>query len=77
MGSLCCRIHASPVEAVSLMMSEAKRGYLRCRIHVSPVEAVSLMISESEATQISLIIFEPTRALCDVESIPQPWKQFG
>jgi len=40
------------------------RGCLCFRIHVSPLEAVSLMISESIA------------ALCSVESIRHPWKQF-
>jgi len=40
-------------------------GCLHCRIHASPVEAVSL------------IIFESTRALCAVESMHHPSKQFG
>jgi len=40
------------------------RGWLRCRIHVSPVEAVSLMIYESLG------------AVCGVESMRHPSKQF-
>jgi hypothetical protein len=134
-GCLRCRIHMSPVEAVSLMISVAigvvcsvesmrhpwkhfrwwflsrqwlsirwwflspqelyalsnpqvnrgssfvddfcgYRGCLLCRIHASPVEALLLMIFESTMTQYSVMIFEPTRAICAVESTSQPWKQF-
>jgi hypothetical protein len=122
-GCLRCRIHVSPVEAVSLRISEGTwdfcvvesmrhlwkqfrwwflspqglfalsnpyvtcrssfvddlcgyRGCLLCRIHASLVEALSLMIFESTMTQYSVMIFEPTRAICAVESTSQPWKQF-
>jgi len=53
------------------------RGFLRCRIHASPVEAVSLRISKSTATRFLLIIYESTRAICAVESMRHPWKQFS
>jgi hypothetical protein len=47
-------------------------GCRRRRIYVSPVEAVLLMISESAATEFSVVIFEPTRAVGAVESSRQP-----
>ena len=37
---------------------------MHCRIHASPVEAVSLQISEAAG------------AMCAVESMRHPWKQF-
>ena len=52
------------------------RGFLCCRILVSPLEVLSLMISESTATQFSLMISNSTVALCAVESVLYPWKQF-
>jgi hypothetical protein len=51
-------------------------GCLLCLIHASPVEAVSLMISYSPATEFLLMISKPTWALCAVESMCYPWKQF-
>jgi len=52
------------------------RGCLRCRIHASPVEAVLLMISESGVNQFSMMIFESAGAVCAVESMRHPMKQF-
>ena len=52
------------------------RGCLCRRIFASHVEAVSLMISETTATHFSLMISEPTWALCAVEFMRHPWKQF-
>ena len=41
------------------------------------MEAVSLRISKSTATRFLLIIYESTRAICAVESMRHPWKQFS
>jgi hypothetical protein len=49
---------------------------MRYQIHFSTMEAVSLMFSGSAVTQFSVMIFDATRAVCDVESISHPWKQF-
>jgi hypothetical protein len=46
MGYLRYRIHASPVEAVSLLIFELLEAVLRSPIRVSPVEGVSFVISK-------------------------------
>jgi len=61
---LCCWIHASPVEAVSLIISKSHTGCLRCTIHASPIEAVSLVIPKS------------LEAVWAVEYMRHPWKHF-
>jgi hypothetical protein len=40
------------------------------------MEAVSFTISDSATTQFLLMISKPTWALCAVESMRHPWKQF-
>jgi hypothetical protein len=40
------------------------------------VEAVLLMISESGVNQFSMMIFESAGAVCAVESMRHPMKQF-
>jgi uncharacterized membrane protein len=72
MRSLLSRIHASPVEAVLLMIFKGLKRCLRCRIRALSVQAVLLMISETTATQFSLMIFETLRAVCGVKSIGHP-----
>jgi hypothetical protein len=74
-GCLRCRIHASPVEVVSLRIYESQ-GLFVLSNHASPVEALSLMISESTVTKFSVMIFKPAGVVCSVESTCQPWKQF-
>ena len=49
---------------------------MRCRLHVSAVEEVSSKISELVKTEFSLMISEPTGAVCAVDSTCQLWKQF-
>jgi hypothetical protein len=51
-------------------------GCLRCRILASPVEAVSLKISEAAVESVSLKFSEAARAVCAVECMRHPWKQF-
>jgi hypothetical protein len=58
------------------MFSESAGGFFCCRIDLSPVEAASLMFSESATTQFSIMVSESVRAVCAVESMRHPWKQF-
>ena len=63
-GSLRYQMHASPVEAVLLMISAALGA-------VCAVESI-----RHQWKQFSLMISEPTMALCALESMRHPWKQF-
>jgi len=56
------------------MISEPTRAI--CAVHASAVQAVSVKISDSVASQFSMMISEPTGAVCTLESMRQPWKHF-
>jgi hypothetical protein len=40
------------------------------------VEAVLVMISDTATSQFSMMISEPTGAVCTFEFMRQPWKHF-
>ena len=54
----------------------SQQGLFALSNRASPVEAVLLMISTTATTQFSLMISELTGAVCAVESMCHPWKQF-
>jgi len=49
---------------------------LRCLLHASALQALSVIISELAASQFSLMISEPTGAVCADESMHHPRNQF-
>jgi hypothetical protein len=87
MCSLRCRIHASPVEAVLLMISEYAGALYALESMHHPWKyfvddfwvlrgCLCFQIHKSPVGAVSFMIYEATGAVCAVESMRHLWKQF-